>query len=59
MMKLFRKLGSAAAHKWSAGRARRQLHQLNDYMLSDIGISRGEIDSAVRGFDRSSRRAPS
>jgi uncharacterized protein YjiS (DUF1127 family) len=58
-MKLFRTLSRAAAQEWNAGRARRQLHQLNDYMLSDIGISRGEIDGAVRGFDRPSRRARS
>jgi uncharacterized protein YjiS (DUF1127 family) len=38
------------------GRARRQLSQLNDHLLADIGLSRGEIDSAVRGFDHSGRR---
>ena len=29
-------------------RAIRELHQLDDRMLADIGISRGEIESAVR-----------
>ena len=49
MVKLFRKLASVAVYRWSVGRARSRLYQLNDHMLSDIGISRGEIDTAVRG----------
>jgi uncharacterized protein YjiS (DUF1127 family) len=31
-------------------RAERQLHQLDDRMLADIGIVRGEISARVRGF---------
>ena len=30
-------------------RAIRQLNQLDDRLLADIGISRGEIDARVRG----------
>jgi uncharacterized protein YjiS (DUF1127 family) len=36
-------------HKaWVAGRARSELHALNDRMLKDIGMSRSDIDSLFR-----------
>jgi uncharacterized protein YjiS (DUF1127 family) len=57
MMRIFERLRRAAAHQWRMERARRQLYELNDHLLSDIGISRGEIDGAVRGLDLSGRRA--
>ncbi len=31
------------------------LESLSDHTLRDIGIVRGQIDAAIRGFDRSSR----
>lgn len=31
------------------GRAERQLHQLDDRLLADIGLNRGEINRAVWG----------
>jgi uncharacterized protein YjiS (DUF1127 family) len=31
-------------------RAERQLHQLDDRLLADIGVKRGEIGARVRGF---------
>jgi uncharacterized protein YjiS (DUF1127 family) len=41
-------------------RARRQavaeLHRLNNYELKDIGLRRGDIESAVFGFDRDPTR---
>ncbi|MDE2383202.1 MAG: DUF1127 domain-containing protein [Alphaproteobacteria bacterium] len=33
----------------SGTRAVRQLHQLDDRLLADIGLSRGEIDARVWG----------
>jgi len=39
-------------------RARSELLSMSDRQLSDIGISRGEIDAVVRGeFVRTTRRA--
>ena len=36
--------------KWQErGRARRELQRLTDLELADIGLSRGDIDAAVRG----------
>ena len=34
--------------QWRARRAARNVHSLSDEMLHDIGLTRGEIDSAVR-----------
>src|ERR1700737_3144641 len=42
------RLGRDLAAKGVLRRAIRELHQLDDRMLADIGISRGEIESAVR-----------
>src|SRR5262245_65766293 len=38
--------GLAAQHRLR--RAVRELHRLDDHMLRDIGVTRGEIESAVR-----------
>ena len=51
MIGLLRWLGDAAVRHWSIRRGRRQLCRLDDRMLADMGISRGFIESAVRGFD--------
>jgi uncharacterized protein YjiS (DUF1127 family) len=32
----------------AGGRARRELHELSDRMLKDIGVRRGDIDSLFR-----------
>jgi uncharacterized protein YjiS (DUF1127 family) len=34
--------------KFGALRARRELHELSDRMLKDIGVERSEIDSLFR-----------
>jgi len=34
--------------EWAARRAARELSQLDDHMLRDIGIARSQIDYAVR-----------
>lgn len=39
-----------------ARRAANELRQLPDYILKDIGISRGEISFIVAGPDRRTRR---
>ncbi len=36
------------ATKWVLRRAMRELHRLDDRTLADIGVTRGEIESAVR-----------
>lgn len=33
---------------WAAARARRELHDLSDRTLKDIGLSRAEIDALFR-----------
>ena len=33
-------------------RARRSLNALDDHLLSDLGVSRGEIDFVIRGPER-------
>jgi uncharacterized protein YjiS (DUF1127 family) len=33
---------------WATARARRELHELSDRTLSDIGLSRGQIDQLFR-----------
>jgi uncharacterized protein YjiS (DUF1127 family) len=33
---------------WAAARARRELHELSDRTLQDIGLSRGQINSLFR-----------
>ena len=39
-----------AVRKWrERGRARQELQRLTDLELADIGLSRGDIDSVVRG----------
>ena len=39
-----------AVRKWQErSRARRELQRLTDHDLADIGLSRGDIDSALRG----------
>ena len=38
-----------AVTKIEARRARRELHQLDDRALADLGLSRGDIDAVVRG----------
>lgn len=40
---------SASSKERSYRRAAKALRELDDHMLNDIGLSRGEIDSAVRG----------
>ncbi|NRG19897.1 DUF1127 domain-containing protein [Rhizobiales bacterium] len=56
-------LARFAAHMWNAHRNRRQIAKLlemDDYMLADIGVSRGDIQSALMGDvfeDPSSRLA--
>ena len=42
------------AAEWRARRAMRRIDSLSDEMLHDIGLTRGEIDSAVR-YGRSRR----
>lgn len=44
------RLGRAVARRWHARRDIRRLSQFDDRMLADIGITRGEIHAAVRGF---------
>lgn len=56
-------LARVAAHMWNAHRNRRQISKLlemDDHMLADIGVSRGDIQSALMGDvfeDPSSRLA--
>ena len=46
------RLASDLAAKRALRSAMRQLHQLDDRMLKDIGVSRGEIEFEVRkGLD--------
>ena len=42
------RLASDLAAKRALRSAMRELHQLDDRMLKDIGVSRGEIEFAVR-----------
>jgi uncharacterized protein YjiS (DUF1127 family) len=39
----------AVAQRYQIARAEKALHAMEDRMLSDIGVSRGNIASAVRG----------
>jgi len=42
----------AFAAGWNRRAAMKDLHQLDDRALRDIGLSRCEIERAVHGFDR-------
>ena len=33
---------------WATARVRRELHQLSDHVLKDIGLTRDQIDSRLR-----------
>ena len=46
----FRKLAAASARASREAAAIRQLSALDDYLLADMGISRGQIRSAVAGL---------
>ena len=39
---------SGLAHEWALRRARRAMSRLDDALLHDIGVDRGDIDAAVR-----------
>ena len=43
------RLTRLAATKIEARRARRELQQLDDRALADLGLTRSDIDAAVRG----------
>ncbi|MCC6470457.1 MAG: DUF1127 domain-containing protein [Alphaproteobacteria bacterium] len=36
-------------HAWEVRRALRDVQSMDDRMLRDIGLSRGDVESAVRG----------
>lgn len=42
-------IGKKIAEYARLRRAMRELHAMDDYALSDIGISRSQINAAVRG----------
>ena len=50
-------LAAALANELAARRAMRSLASLDDRMLRDIGLERGQIDQAVRQGRQAARRA--
>jgi uncharacterized protein YjiS (DUF1127 family) len=53
-----RSLLTTVARRAAARRARRELYELPDFMLSDLGISRSEVASVVRhGWSDATRLA--
>lgn len=48
---LFARVVGAALLRWQRHRMRNALERLDDRMLADIGIYRGEIKHIVDGFD--------
>ena len=50
-------LAAALANELAARRAMRSLASLDDRMLRDIGLERGQIDHAVRQGRQAARRA--
>jgi uncharacterized protein YjiS (DUF1127 family) len=49
-------LAAQLAHEWEVRRASRALEALDDAMLRDVGVARGDIDYAAR-YGRNSRKA--
>lgn len=50
-------LGRALARRWTEARAIGHLHQMTDDQLRDIGLSRFDIEFAVRGLPLLTDRA--
>ena len=46
---LFQMLIERIQNVWLFSRAEAELHGLSDYQLADLGLSRSQISSAVRG----------
>ncbi len=42
----------ALCRAWTVRRILRELREMPDYRLRDIGLARSEIEAAVRGLDR-------
>lgn len=47
-----RRACGAVARNWQRRRMVRALQAMDDWLLSDIGIYRGDIERVVNGFDR-------
>lgn len=47
----FRRLLSTSIRKWQQRKMIAALHRLDDRILRDIGLERGDIESIVREFD--------
>lgn len=45
-----RGIAKAIGHEWAISKATKALRELDDRMLRDIGITRGEIEHRVRGL---------